>query len=243
MIGERTVIPNWVLWCFFFFQYRNWCVCVFDFKTKFTVQCLTWPLDWTGSVKQMYEFVQASLTSYLQTVCLAIGMRTCPDDIRAVAGLCGGDVRCALLTLQFLALSRGSRTQKPQAFVQKSAKQTPCSEGRTQHGTASTKQCILADSDSDEDFVSLKPLRKKARRIVDEDDSSSVQPTTSAALKVGAASDDGGKTVDVTVDADRLPPVHLHLYQSLLGVSCDLQDILINCIKVRQKKWMVSGHR
>ena len=183
---------------------------------------------------------QVSVTSLLQTVCLAAGMRACPDDIGCLAAQCRGDIRHALLTLQFLTLSGGGWNKEPRPVIIGPTQKAVGSEKKPHKGRESlaTKSSGLSaagdENDSDGDFMSLKPLRKKARRIVDDDDDAEDGSSAVASVSAGANTASESERQDgVVVSADRLPLVHLHLHESLLSVSRDLHALFIKCMKVR----------
>ena len=183
---------------------------------------------------------QVSVTSLLQTVCLAAGMRACPDDIGCLAAQCRGDIRHALLTLQFLTLSGGGWNKEPRPVIIGPTQKAVGSEKESHKGRESlaTKSLGLSaagdENDSDGDFMSLKPLRKKARRIVDDDDDAEDGSSAAASVSAGANTASESERQDgVVVSADRLPLVHLHLHESLLSVSRDLHALFIKCMKVR----------
>lgn len=163
-------------------------------------------------------------------------MRACPDDIGCLAAQCRGDLRHAFLTLQFLALSGGGWSKEPRPIIIGPTQKAVGSEKKPHKGRESlaTKSSGLSaagdDNDSDGDFMSLKPLRKKARRIVDDDDA---EDGSSAAASVSAGTSESQGQDGVVISADGLPLVHLHLYESLLSVSHDLHDLFIKCMKVR----------
>ena len=191
---------------------------------------------------EMYSICfQVSVTSLLQTVCLAAGMRACPDDIGCLAAQCRGDIRHALLTLQFLTLSGGGWNKEPRPVIIGPTQKAVGSEKKPHKGRESlaTKSSGLSaagdENDSDGDFMSLKPLRKKARRIVDDDDDDAEDGSSAvASVSAGANTASESERQDgVVVSADRLPLVHLHLHESLLSVSRDLHALFIKCMKVR----------
>ena len=169
-------------------------------------------------------------------------MRACPEDISSLAAQCKGDVRRALLTLQFLTLSGGGWSKEPRPVVIRPSEKAADAEKKLHKGRESPAAKIgmsaaRDENDSDGDFVSLKPLRKKARRIVDDDDDdsgSSAVASNSAGAR--AISEGKGQDSGVVVSADKLPLVHLRLFESVLGVSCVLKDLYIRCMKVRRHK-------
>ncbi|KAK7113127.1 ATPase family AAA domain-containing protein 5-like [Littorina saxatilis] len=166
-----------------------------------------------------------SVASYLQTVSLAAGMRVCARDMSALAALCKGDLRQSLLSLQFLALSGGGRSQEARlACVQPSA-------GMTVHDKQQGLSLSAAGdgNDSEGDFVCLKPARKRARRIMD-DDENSVEAFAGGVLEVRTADDGKGSSAG-GVGASGMPLVHLHLCESMSGVSCDLQNMFSSCVQ------------
>ncbi|XP_076450106.1 uncharacterized protein LOC143286427 [Babylonia areolata] len=176
-----------------------------------------------------------SVTTYLQTVCLAAGMRTSSDDLKCVADLCQQDLRHGVLTLQFLALSGGGRQRELKAVGLKPWEQHTRPEKKGDKKPAVSASLLTAaggggqDSDSDGDFVCLKPRRKKLRRIADDDDGGSTLAPVSVRSEVSKNEDEGSGVVQVS--GDRLPKVHLHLCESMLGVSCNVQELLSECIK------------
>ena len=176
--------------------------------------------------------LQVSVTSYLQTVCLAAGMRVCPEDIHNLVTQCKGDMRHSLLSLQYLILSGGGGSKEPRPLsIRPTGKTVVSSEKTARQGRdpPSAKLGPSAARDGNKsggEFVSFKLLRKRPRIVLDEDDSDTEVPNIA-----GAKAADTG-----VISADALPLVHLNLHESLLGVSTDLSDVSGQCVKVRGHK-------
>ncbi|KAL8618288.1 hypothetical protein ACOMHN_061133 [Nucella lapillus] len=173
-----------------------------------------------------------SMVSYLRTVCVAAGLRTSADDMRRLAWLCGGDLRRTLLHLQFTALSGGGVLRLPRPIHLAPPPHHALAKHKTRSKQALTSSTPPINTDSDDDdFVCLKPVRKKRRRILDDEDGGSISVPASD----GAHSETGGKVQEqdsgVVISAEKLPAVHLHLYESVLGISSQLHNLLVEAIQ------------
>lgn len=169
-----------------------------------------------------------TVASQLQTAFLAAGMRTSRDDVQALATMCKGDVRQALLTLQFLALSGGGASTELRPLSLKPVAE--CSEKNGQEPEAPLKSDVHApimnEGDSEDEFISLRTVRKQGRRIIDDDNEDDV-----VLLRVDGTTGGSKEAGGETVGASALPPVHLNLHKSVLGVSHDVQTLLAKCLQ------------
>ncbi|KAH3864432.1 hypothetical protein DPMN_027450 [Dreissena polymorpha] len=162
-----------------------------------------------------------SIASYMQTLCTVEGLRTDAGTLQQVAKLHNCDMRRCLLHLQYFILSGGDNFVSYRPFVTtavanhngssllpRQESNSSCTNSTSQSSQEGTKKQSIEtsanfhDNDDDDDFVTLKPVRKRAR-ILDED-SSSLQGTPDIAPSKPDMSGDS----KVVMESGKCPPVH-----------------------------------
>ncbi|CAG5131350.1 unnamed protein product, partial [Candidula unifasciata] len=203
-----------------------------------------------------------SAASFLSTICLAHGIRISHQSVLNALHYTKGDIRRCLLNLQYWCESGGGVVQIDQDIDWNSVKSTDNVSEKSVTGSLLAKtfrsRIVSTDDSNDSDFISLRPPRKKAKRMTSDDDSSMDTVTSteissiclSHSKKIGTVSikrkEVKSKNIPsrnqmnvITEDASgrescQLPLVHTGFEESLLGLhGFDMSlDALMDLIKM-----------
>ncbi|XP_053392476.1 ATPase family AAA domain-containing protein 5-like [Mercenaria mercenaria] len=224
-------------------------------NTKIPIVLTTADPGFTDTFDGRYEQMNfkrpsvASITTHLQTISLVENMRTDPITLAELAQFYHCDMRRCLVALQYLLESGGGHTISHKVIqVVKNSQKTADALGLEMENSQSSIQSdsyftlkteklnidqkseMSRDVDnSDDDFVSIKPLKKR-RRVLEDDNSNSVdtcsQVTLNRQTEVIA--------VDDNEEVKNYPPVQSIGLESLIGGrDISIADFLTQGLKAK----------